>query len=1240
MFFATQDNYTYTTGGFDILLNALGSDSSGRDYTQCYTVAGAKFYVYINDKEHDIQILRRVLTNDAEGLPDTLLDTVYAREYDIQCYPTHFTSQDAVYVYAAIPRSESADQVATVVYPKQKIDLFGCIEVKNDAGETVEQQIGNPDYYYIDLGGRITSSYDAPRRFDPKFRQGAINGIIIGDAAAITRGNGQVTKEDLEREIRELREYVDSTLFFERYPMGEPYPETVTDPATGDQTPKLEHAKDQEGRPLYWTDAEQKEQTTDFTDFPVLSPVINDNTAIRLKPKFLGLFSEGWMSAYGVNPFSGGSGGGSGSGSGSGEGGGGSIANVSILREWIGYDATDNDLVLSAKLGMELNENIKKIDNSVSVSLANFDERLKAFGIAIENAGERLIFVSSGSGNVVSQIVKSGSTVTFTKGIKISDWALAATKPAYSFSEITGTISASQLPTMYWANLAVTPNANTATTPTFGSVIIGGAKITWDDNKKCLKVDKGFASDSFISAYGISTDSGATTNYNRLDKWADYADTKATWVLSAKLGYDLYTAINTTIATSLADFDERLRAMGIAIENAGEKLSFVVSGSGNAVTSIVKSGTTVTYTKGTTFQEYISDLSTIRSNAATAYGWGNHASGGYVKATALSTWSGTANITTLGTITTGVWHGSKIANEYLQNNKMTLWGNEVELGKSTNGAITIKNANGKAITLSVTTDGYLEVSGGLYSKSFISAYGLNASAQSGGADVASQTWGDSTYTASKAAPANLTASKVNDLVSRVVTLEGRKMVTTWDELTTKPTKKQLNDILGIADWALAASKPTYKYDDLTVKPTSAQIQALVGNYVITFGSKTGAITLLNGQNDNGKINLTMTNNRLDANINGLKSLAFKDSLGWTEVTGKPTFATVATSGKYSDLSGVPTKLSQFTDDVVSGHYLPLTGGTLTGDLRLKDSTDYGRALYFGDGDYCYLMEAADDRLTIFADKGVLVGGTSSLSKRLYFGDTSHYIELNANGFHFSHGVYSDSFISAYGNGSVGGGHLYLDGAKASSSTGNTTQIVFREGSTQQVAISSNSKMLAINPTTTGTNGQVLLGVDGAKSAFRGTGGLWVKSFLDIGDDYDADHSAYKLYVNGNSYVNGTLYINGTAVSTSDIQLKNVHENVDVSISEIANSPCFKFDYKNDELGLLHIGSSAQYWNDILPDAVQKDADGWLTLDYTAVTFASVVALAKQSESHEGRIKRLEDENRELRNKIVELEKVI
>lgn len=55
---------------------------------------------------------------------------------------------------------------------------------------------------------------------------------------------------------------------------------------------------------------------------------------------------------------------------------------------------------------------------------------------------------------------------------------------------------------------------------------------------------------------------------------------------------------------------------------------------------------------------------------------------GNVENTKLSTWAGTQNITTLGTITTGVWHGTKIANDYLANSTIYINGTSFTLGDS------------------------------------------------------------------------------------------------------------------------------------------------------------------------------------------------------------------------------------------------------------------------------------------------------------------------------------------------------------------------------------------------------------------------------------------------------------------------------------------------------------------------------------------------------------------------------
>lgn len=59
------------------------------------------------------------------------------------------------------------------------------------------------------------------------------------------------------------------------------------------------------------------------------------------------------------------------------------------------------------------------------------------------------------------------------------------------------------------------------------------------------------------------------------------------------------------------------------------------------------------------------------------------------------------------------------------------------------------------------------------------------------------------------------------------------------------------------------------------------------------------------------------------------------------------------------------------------------------------------------------------------------------------------------------------------------GHIYLTGAKETSSTSNTSQIVFGTADNNHVAISSNTNALVINPNTTQTTNQIVLYLDKA-----------------------------------------------------------------------------------------------------------------------------------------------------------------
>ena len=154
---------------------------------------------------------------------------------------------------------------------------------------------------------------------------------------------------------------------------------------------------------------------------------------------------------------------------------------------------------------------------------------------------------------------------------------------------------------------------------------------------------------------------------------------------------------------------------------------------------------------------------------------------------------------------------------------------------------------------------------------------------------------------------------------------------------------------GVADsvaWANITGKPTFasvatsgKYSDLSGTPTS-----LKNPTSLTFGSKTydGSAAMTITASDLGALtshqDISHLLSKTDASNTYQTKITSSSKLAYSLISGTPSLASVATSGKYDDLIGKPTLLSSFTDDVVSGKYLPLSGGTLTNSLVVSSGT--------------------------------------------------------------------------------------------------------------------------------------------------------------------------------------------------------------------------------------------------------------------------------------------------------------
>lgn len=92
----------------------------------------------------------------------------------------------------------------------------------------------------------------------------------------------------------------------------------------------------------------------------------------------------------------------------------------------------------------------------------------------------------------------------------------------------------------------------------------------------------GIYSDSYISAKGANPGSGGGSggDFDRLDSWSDYDASKSEYVLSAGLGWDLNTRLST-------------------LESQPSGLILTTSGTGNGLAGFTQSGNTVTFAKTT-----------------------------------------------------------------------------------------------------------------------------------------------------------------------------------------------------------------------------------------------------------------------------------------------------------------------------------------------------------------------------------------------------------------------------------------------------------------------------------------------------------------------------------------------------------------------------------------------------------------------------------------------------------------
>lgn len=165
---AKNTNYWISSSALYIQLNAMGEP----DYIQCSVVSGASILCYMSN------------------VPGLGYDAGHNyQRWPLAAYPSIFPDSERKYVYIAIPRTclSDSDQ-ATVVFPSQRIDLYGKAITTTDAeGE----QIGNESFYYIFTGGIISAvKTDTDNARKREWEKHVDCGTLATDEAIASGGEG------------------------------------------------------------------------------------------------------------------------------------------------------------------------------------------------------------------------------------------------------------------------------------------------------------------------------------------------------------------------------------------------------------------------------------------------------------------------------------------------------------------------------------------------------------------------------------------------------------------------------------------------------------------------------------------------------------------------------------------------------------------------------------------------------------------------------------------------------------------------------------------------------------------------------------------------------------------------------------------------------------------------------------------------------------------------------------------
>lgn len=529
-------------------------------------------------------------------------------------------------------------------------------------------------------------------------------------------------------------------------------------------------------------------------------------------------------------------------------------------------------------------------------------------------------------------------------------------------------------------------------------VQIGDVRLVYDKANTAIKVVKSdgttaanFYATGGISAYGDG--SAGTTGSNNFSAKA-YAD-------SIKLTSENLSEIAS--AYSIAVLNNSLNAAigRISTLEGGSATSIETTGSGNAVTSVSKSGTKITFTKGSTFSlnGHTHTFASLTSKPTSLSGYGITDGVNAVSVT------GSGNAITTASISGHTLTLTKGSSFSLSNHTHYIGTTQVQ-GSSAEQALTgitkidnILKLSKASVTVNTSykaEQNRLVIYGSTYGNdaNYIKSAGKLSYGDGGpqlvfstneNPDASGVQSAALVYTDHDTIGAGVSLSFVTNqgdayfIAPHIKALTAFQGNLAWSYITNKPTTLSG---FGITDGLRSVTQPSGSNVFVTGISTSGTAVTYTKSYTKKSLSAVGASGWTNASIDgniipdmsfiaywNGAYSGT-SSNLAYCNKGAFGSFAIKNSLAFSELTNKPT-----TISGY----GITDAYTKSQVDAIAAKYLPLTGGTLTGQLKIVASALNGAYNGLLIGNNCYIGDCN------FANTIGFMGSTNTNAGMIKFG---------------------------------------------------------------------------------------------------------------------------------------------------------------------------------------------------------------------------------------------------------------